>query len=199
MYAYLRGQLITAEPPLLILDVQGVGYQVLAPHSVFGALPPLGEEIQLFTSFQVKETSHTLYGFLTSNERDAFESLCSVSGIGPKLALSLLSHLNLDQLLDALHQDDTAALSRVPGIGKKTAGRLIVDLRDRFASLMYRMPTPQAVSTQSHLLQDAVRALINLGYTQSRAREAVDQALADHPTDNLPQLITDALRCCQPA
>lgn len=133
MIGHLRGTLLEKHPPLLIIEVGGVGYEVEAPLSVFYELPANGEKLLLLTHLMVKEDSHSLYGFLKAVDRELFRSLLKVSGVGAKLALAILSGVTADEFALLVRDGDVAALTRVPGIGKKTAERLIVEMRDRLA------------------------------------------------------------------
>ncbi len=135
MIGHLRGTLIEKQPPWLLVEVAGVGYEVEAPLSVFWELPANGEAVFLLTHLLVKEDSHNLYGFLRRADRELFRGLLKVSGVGAKLALAILSGLSADEFALLIHAADVAALTRVPGIGKKTAERLIVERRDRLAAV----------------------------------------------------------------
>jgi Holliday junction DNA helicase RuvA len=199
MFAYLKGILVAAHPSHAIVDVQGIGYLLSIPCRLLGALPSLGQPVQFYTTFVVRESSQTLYGFLDSQERDIFEVLMNVSGIGPKLALSLIGHLSFSELQVAVTRPDLPTLCRVPGVGKKTAERLIVELKDRLPNLLpasvagLGMSLPADPKAQN--IQDAVLALINLGYNQSTAQKAIQQSLRDLPeTADLALLITSALK-----
>lgn len=196
MYAYLKGQLVAAQPSTAIVDVQGVGYSLYIPYRIHGELPEVGQRVQFYTSFVVREASHTLYGFLCSEERDLFEALMNVTGIGPKMALSLIGYLTFDQLYQAVTNHDFPTLCRVPGIGKKTAERLVVELKDKLPQLIPPQ-TSRALSmpqSKPHV-QDAMLALINLGYNQNSAQKALKQTLQDLPeTTDLALLITTALK-----
>jgi Holliday junction DNA helicase RuvA len=199
MYAYLKGSLVGFTSMQAIIDVQGVGYTVFIPCHALGHLPALGQIIQFHTSFVVREFSHALYGFLTSEERDVFEVLMNITGVGPKLALSLIGHLPWNQLQVAIMNEDVTALCKVPGVGKKTAERLIIELRDKVpaslapqvSGLMMQMP-PEADNGR---IRDAILALVNLGYNQANAQKAIKLSLKDLPTDyDLPELLKIALQ-----
>jgi Holliday junction DNA helicase RuvA len=199
MFAYLKGQLVSSTPSQVVIEVQGVGYIVFIPCSAFGHLPPAGSPIQLFTTLVIREFSHALYGFLTSQEREVFDILLNVNGIGPKLALSFIGHLSIGNLREAVIHQDLPALCRVPGVGKKTAERLVVELRDKLPSWL--PVTPQELSIQMpkdpklQYIQDAVMALINLGYNQNTAQKAIKQSLKNLPEEiDLGTLITTALK-----
>lgn len=200
MYAYLKGILAAIYPTSVVIDVQGVGYLVHIPCRLSEELPHIQESIQLYTSFVVRELSQTLYGFLNSQERDVFEGLINVTGIGPKLALSLIGHLSLDELQTSIWQQDLLTLCRVPGVGKKTAERLIVELKDKlpaFSQIPLTTLTvkdlPSALNSQQ--VQDAISALIELGYHQNAAQKAIKQTLNELPEiTDISKLIKMALR-----
>jgi Holliday junction DNA helicase RuvA len=198
MFAYLKGILVTAHPTYVVVDVNGIGYYVFIPCRLIGELPALGQPVQLYTTFVVRESSQALYGFLNSQERDVFEILMNVTGIGPKLALSLIGHLTFSELQAAVGRQDLATLCRVPGVGKKTAERLVVELKDKLPTLVAICPTSAAISVpdqQAQHVQDAVLALVNLGYNQSTAQKAIKQTLKELPeTADLALLITTALK-----
>lgn len=133
MIGRLTGKLVAKEPPLLWLDVNGVGYELEAPMSTYFHLPAIGEEVRLLTHLVVREDAHILYAFGTEDERQLFRSLIKVSGVGPKIALALLSGISAEAFAQSVQTEDTSALTRIPGIGRKTAERLIVEMRDRLA------------------------------------------------------------------
>jgi len=175
--AFLKGKLIDALPNKLILDVRDVGYEVLIPYSTFDKLPLPQQEVMLHTYLQVREDAHVLYGFLTRPERDLFLLLVNnVSGVGPKLALSVLSGAHPDQFQTAVALQDIAFLSKIKGLGKKTAERIVVELKDKvgLTSTLTNstMAGPVLDPSQKHL-NDAVLALIALGFKQPDAIKAV--------------------------
>lgn len=196
MYSYLKGILVQAHHSYVLLEVHGIGYYLHTPCRLLGELPQLGVQVQFFTSFVIREAFQALYGFLCSKERDLFEGLINISGIGPKLALSLIGHLTFDQLTTAVGNQDLPTLCRVPGVGKKTAERLIVELKDKLPHLL---PIQAAnslldIAKPKHL-QDAMLALINLGYNQNTAQKALRQTINELPeTTDLALLITTALK-----
>jgi Holliday junction DNA helicase RuvA len=174
----LRGEIVAKRPPHLLVDVNGVGYELEAPMSTFYELPAVGAAVLLHTHLVVREDAHVLYGFARETERALFRSLLRVSGVGPKMALAILSGMNADEFARCVQRDDTAALSRLPGIGKKTAERLIIEMRDRLARLD---DEAFAVAARPHAtgagapsaLEDAVSALIALGYKAPEASRMV--------------------------
>lgn len=190
MYEYLRGQLIAINPLQVVIEINGIGYKLSIPVNHLNKLPSIGETLFLYTAWIVRETSQTLYGFLTRKERDLFEMLLTFSGIGPKTALAIMGHLEWADFEQAVLASDGRAFARVPGIGKKTAERLMVDLRGRLSEL------ERDCSTQpSNKLQDVLNALIHLGYTQAAAEKAVKKVAEKFPHDSdLSTLITAALQ-----
>lgn len=166
MYSYLRGTLAHIHVDHVILDVNGIGFHIhLAPNH-FSKLGQTGSQVAIYTSFVVREFSQALYGFTSGQVRDLFESLLNISGVGPKLALNIVGHLSIDQLHKAYMQKDIALLCSVPGIGKKTAERLILELKNT-------MPSASISIQGSFHIQDAVSALINLGYSPQASHAAV--------------------------
>lgn len=199
MIAYLKGTLVSSTLTQAVIDVQGIGYAVLIPCSLMEQLPPLGTPVQLYTTLVIREQSHNLYGFLSPQERDVFDILLNVTGVGPKLALSLIGHLILPRLHSAVTKEDIPALCQVPGVGKKTAERLIIELRDKLPQfLSIGLPVTAAIHAQDprhQSLQDATAALTQLGYSLSIAQKAVKQSLKELPEEaDLASLIRIALR-----
>ncbi len=168
MIGFLRGKLVAKQPPQLVVDVGGVGYELDAPMSTFYGLPAIGADIQLFTHLVVREDAHILFGFGTDRERRMFRELLKVSGIGPKLALSILSGINVDELLMCVTTGDADSLVRIPGVGRKTAERLLIEMRDRvkgFGELTTLPQFPQAGAQAGPGAQsEAFSALVALGY-----------------------------------
>lgn len=197
MFAFIRGKLVTASPPSVILDVQGIGYELFVPSSHFSLLPALGSEVTLHAVLVIRDMSQTLYGFVTWRDKHLFEQLLGVTGIGPKLALSLLGHLTSQELCEALSCGDVACLTRVPGIGKRTAERLILELKDKPMASMFDEGGVLSASMplRGKVTQDAVSALMRLGYHQSQAHKAVQQSLTESAPDiALADLVATALR-----
>ncbi len=177
MIGRLRGALVYKQPPFLMVDVNGVGYELEAPMSTFYELP-LDGEVTLFTHLAVREDAHVLYGFSSESERALFRTLLKVSGVGAKMALAILSGMSAEEFASCIQRDDTAALVRLPGIGKKTAERLIVEMRDRLDKLDSVTSLPQAQRLPQQLetatpVSDAIGALIALGYKPNDASRMV--------------------------
>ncbi|MEJ2143240.1 MAG: Holliday junction branch migration protein RuvA [Gammaproteobacteria bacterium] len=174
MIGRLRGILISKQPPALLIDVQGVGYEVEAPMSTFYQLPDVGEETVLHTHLIVREDAHVLCGFASENERRMFRALIKINGVGAKLALAILSGMSADEFAQCIHDSDTAGLTRLPGVGKKTAERLIVEMKDRLSDWqdnIVSLPTGDTHVADGE--REAVSALIALGYKPQEASKMV--------------------------
>lgn len=182
MIGLLRGTILDKQPPHLLLEVQGVGYELEAPMTTFYDLPATGGVVTLYTHLAVREDAHSLYGFAKITDRDLFRHLLRVNGVGARLALTILSGMDAGAFAGCIQAGDTAALVRLPGVGRKTAERLIVEMRDRLDSLAGVSLTPSGSITarvSSSPLEDAVTALIGLGYKPqeaSRMVRAIDTA-----------------------
>jgi Holliday junction DNA helicase RuvA len=194
----LRGTLAEKQPPHLLLDVNGVGYELEVPMTTLYRLPAVGEPLTLHTHLVVREDAHLLYGFFEKRERELFRELIRLNGVGPKLALALMSGLEVDELVRCVQAQDTAALVKVPGVGKKTAERLLVELKDRFKawesipSIAPLVAEPQLAQAVSSAENDAVSALISLGYKPQEASRAVAAVKEDGMSSE--DLIRRALR-----
>ncbi len=177
MIGFIRGKLVSKTPPQLVVDVQGVGYEVEAPMTTFYDLPPLGEELKLFTHLVVREDAHILFAFSTEADRMMFRTLIKVNGVGPKLALTILSGQSADEFHRCIHDNDIQALVRLPGIGKKTAERLIIELRDRLPSVADASDSSLGVTSSKIAInnpkQEAISALCALGYKTQDASKMV--------------------------
>ena len=196
MITHLTGTLTEKKPPCLTLDVNGIGYEIQAPMSTFYHLPLLGEKITLLTHFVVREDAHLLFGFLKENERKLFRALIKINGIGPKLALTILSGIEAEQFMRCIQQQDVGYLINIPGVGKKTAERLVIEMRDslsRWESALYPPPeTPDLCPNPNQIIQDAINALTTLGYKPQDAKTAVNNA--HHPDHSSEELIRKALQ-----
>lgn len=177
MIGRLSGQLLQKQPPELLIDVNGVGYEVSAPMSTFYALPDIGENLVIHTHMVVREDAQLLYGFSTESERALFRILIKINGVGPKLAITILSGITANDFIRCIHDNDAAALVRLPGIGKKTAERLIVELKDKVGSEEANDSSDVAGSASNSAVKspigDAVSALIALGYKPNDASKMV--------------------------
>jgi Holliday junction DNA helicase RuvA len=169
MIGFLRGKLVYKAPPFLVLDVQGVGYEVEAPMTTFYDLPAINEEIKLHTHLVVREDAHILFGFSNQADRALFRTLIKVSGVGPKLALTILSGQSAEEFHRCIQDNDTQTLVRLPGVGKKTAERLVIEMRDRLpdlgdSTMTGTGKTGAATPSAGNPKQEAVSALCSLGY-----------------------------------
>jgi Holliday junction DNA helicase RuvA len=193
MIARIAGTLILKQPPLMVIDVAGVGYEVEAPLSLFYDLPELGEPVVILTHLSVKEDSHTLYGFASEGERTLFRQLLKISGIGAKLALTILSGASGDELARYVAQRDAAALTRLPGIGKKTAERIIVELRDKLDDLPGgSLAAPaRGADLPADAVSEAAQALNALGYKPQEANRMVRNVA--RPEMTVEEIIRHAL------
>lgn len=169
MIGRLSGTLAEKRPPQLLLDVNGVGYELEAPMSTFYALPEAGQRALLLTHLVVREDAHLLYGFATAAERDLFRSLIRISGVGPKMALGVLSGISVPDFLLCVRMGDAAKLTRLPGIGKKSAERLIMEMKSRLGEAAGALPSAAAGSAPQSPLDEAVGALVALGYKPADA------------------------------
>ena len=173
MIGRLCGTLVHKEPPVLILDVAGVGYELEAPMTTFYDLPSLGETVTLYTHMVVRDDAHRLYGFGREKQRRLFRGLLKVSGVGPRVALAILSGLSDEEFISCVINGDTARLSQVPGIGRKTADRLIVEMRDRLGVAWEQDNLEPATTGATDPVGEAVSALVALGYKPQEASRAV--------------------------
>ena len=200
MIGRLRGTLAEKQPPHLIIDVNGVGYELEVPMTTLYRLPKLGEPVTVHTHLVVREDAHLLYGFAEKRERELFRELIRLNGVGPKLALALMSGLEVDELVRCVQAQDTSALVRVPGVGKKTAERLLVELKDRFKAwgtspAMFTLVSdgPLPVASESSAEADAVSALVSLGYKPQEASKAI-AAIKDKAGLSSEELIRRSLK-----
>lgn len=196
MIGLIRGIILEKQPPQLVIDVQGVGYEVDAPMSTFYQLPDLQQQVLLFTHLIIREDAHHLYGFYTREERLLFKTLLKVNGVGPRLALTILSSIAPQEFVRTILQNDSASLTRLPGVGKKTAERLVIEMRDKLSTWEHEGRQEEVLSKadnqRKQILQDAISALITLGYKQSEANRAVNKI--DDGNANSEELIRRALR-----
>jgi Holliday junction DNA helicase RuvA len=190
---WLRGRLAAKHPPALIVDVNGVGYECEAPMSTFYGLPETGAEVVLRTHLVVREDAHVLYAFATEDERRLFRSLLRVSGVGPKIALGILSGISIDEFTLAVEAQDPEPLVRVPGVGRKTAERVLIDMRDRVREIRGALAAPVAVGGAAGRAQaEAASALIALGYKPAEAARLLKGA--DEEGATVEELIRRALK-----
>jgi len=196
MLAYLRGRVLEKQPNRIVVDVGGVGYEVHVPLSTFYEVGDEGSDIALRVHLHVREEALQLYGFLTELERQLFERLISISGIGPKLGIAVLSGMDTRDLVAAVQRADVARLTAIPGIGKKTAERIVLELKDRLAQLAVPVTAGPALgpSTGDRLRVDLLSALQNLGYHRPQAERAINAVLTAEPEAAFEQALRGALR-----
>jgi Holliday junction DNA helicase RuvA len=193
MIAHLRGRLLTLTPELAVLDVHGVGYALSLPLPTYYELQrlPPGSDVSLFVHTHVREDALALYGFWSERERQLFERLITVSGVGPRLARAILSGLPAEELLRALAAGDVARLSKTPGVGKKTAERLVLELKEKAALLVATPATAAAPETGD---EDLLSALVNLGYRRADAERALGEARREASGETVPELLRLSLK-----
>ncbi len=175
MIGRLRGILLEKQPPHLLIDVQGVGYEIEAPMTTFYNLPEINQEVLLFTHMVVREDAQLLFGFYSEDERRLFRTLIKVNGVGAKMAVAILSGIEAQEFANCIHESDTARLIKLPGIGKKTAERLIVEMRDKLDGWEVKLATSGSVKSPSasSIENDAVSALVSLGYKPQEASRLI--------------------------
>jgi Holliday junction DNA helicase RuvA len=190
MIAQLRGRILTKRPNQAVVDVNGVGYEVTISIPTFSELPNAGGEVSLHIHTHVREDAFALYGFLRAQEKELFERLISVSGIGPKLAITVLSGMQAEKMVAAIRGNDIAALTKIPGIGKKTAERMVLELRDKLDSFGV---AAAVVSRHSPVEEDVLSALTNLGYQRAAAERALTAGGNGGGARSFDQLFREAL------
>lgn len=206
MIGRLQGTVLEKQPPLLLLDVNGVGYEVHAPMSTFYKLPALGSSAILHIHFSVSETAQQLFGFIDKEERELFRTLIKVSGVGPKMAVAILSGMEAETFVRCVMEDNVSALVKVPGVGKKTAERLVIELRDKLKNWQLsaqplnamEAATPQAHQA-SNIQEEAESALISLGYKPADASKIVARTVKANNVDSSEELIRLSLRSMLPS
>ena len=196
MIGFLKGRLAVKQPPMLLVDVGGVGYELEAPMSTFYGLPATGESVSLFTHLVVREDAHILYGFGSEGERRLFRGLLKVSGVGPKIALGILSGASVEDFLRIVEAEDVAMLTRIPGIGRKTAERVIIEMRDNVQKLKQTAPagahSAAALGAAPSAQSEAFSALIALGYKPPEIARLLKAA--DEPGLSTTEIIRRALK-----
>ena len=194
MINFLKGILEEISPTNITVLVNGVGYSVSIPLSTFDNLPKIGSECKILTYLHVREDILQIYGFITHEERDLFKLLITISGIGPKMALTILSGISVENLKNAIATGDTQLLSKTPGIGKKTAQRIVIELKERVGGVVIKTTKP-IQKEEVKLINDALGALISLGYKQNPAKAALEKAFAETKESfNLEELLKNALK-----
>ena len=193
MIAHIRGTILEKHPNQVIVESGGVGYDVTIPISTYSALPEVGAEVRLRIHTHVREDALSLFGFLTQDEKTLFEKLIGVSSIGPKLAVTVLSGLPTPELIGSIRQGQAENLVRIPGVGKKTAERIVLELRDKLELLAAGVPAAPPAVTLSALEQDVLSALLNLGCARPAAEAAVRKAKSQGPAGDFEQYFRRAL------
>lgn len=195
MYESIRGTLQEKEPSYAIVETAGFAYRLSIPLSTYSRLPSLGMQVFMYLSQVIREDAHTLYAFSDKEERNLFEILTSVSGIGPKTAIGIIGHMNIASFQRAISSSDIRLLSKLPGIGKKTAERLVIEMRDKFKGSKKAFRAELDLPQEEGIAKDAMNALIHLGYSALDADKAVRKAFESNKNENdLGRLITAALR-----
>jgi Holliday junction DNA helicase RuvA len=194
MIGHLRGKIADKRPNQVVVDVGGVGYEVFIPLSTFYALGELHQDVNLLIHTHVREDQLALYGFVTSREKHLFELLLSASGVGPVLALKILSGMSVEELLPAIRAGDLARLTTIPGVGRKTAERIVVELRDKMTAMEAPELRPAAQPGRTQLDADVISALTNLGYDQRVAEKAVEDARAGGAEASFESLLRATLQ-----
>jgi Holliday junction DNA helicase RuvA len=193
MIGQLRGRLTDKRPNQVLVDVGGVGYLVQVPLSTYAALGELHTEVTLLIHTHVREDALSLYGFLSSREKHFFEMLLSASGVGPSLALKILSGMSVEELVPAIRGSDLARLTKIPGVGRKTAERIVVELKDKLDAVTVEVERP-AASSPAGIEADVVSALVNLGYEARAAEGAVAEARRENGAGNFEKLLRASLQ-----
>lgn len=196
MYHYLSGRLVEKTAASVVLEAGGIGYGIQIPLSTFTSLPELGQTVKILTHFVVREDAHILFGFYTEEERQIFRLLLSVSGVGPKTALTVLSGIALSELKRAIIDGDLVVLTGVPGIGRKTAERLVVELREKIVLDDAKAPRGEKAAAGTPVEEDSLRALMELGYRKQNAQEAIRKAVKqlEGSKFSVPDLIRASLK-----
>ena len=192
MIAFLRGTLLHRQPARLVVDVHGVGYELQVTVPTYARMATLGGGVELFVHTHVREDAIQLFGFAEAAEKQLFERLITVNGVGPKLGLAILSGLPPDQLGAAIRDADYARLTAIPGVGRKTAERLVVELRDKLPAVAE--PTAAAAATPAGFAEDVVSALVNLGYPAAAAARAVERVLRTAPAASFDELFLQCMK-----
>ena len=201
MIGRLRGNILEKQPPLVLLEAHGVGYEIYMPMTCFYELPELQQEAVIFTHFVVREDAQLLFGFNSKQERALFRELIKVNGVGPKLALAILSGMSAQQFVTAVEKEEIASLVKLPGVGKKTAERLVVEMKDRFKGMhgdlfggdsAFTLTTPGPEPETNDAESEAVAALVSLGYKPQEASRMISKV--GRPDADCETLIREALR-----
>lgn len=195
MYEFIKGTLIDKDPQKVVVETHGIGYRLSIPLSTYTRLPSTNAAVELFLSHVVREDSETLYAFLTKEERNLFELVTTVSGIGPKTGIAIIGHIDMNTFRQAISTSDIRLLSKIPGIGKKTAERLVIEMRDKFKGVSKKGKEIILIENEDPLQSDAFGALINLGYAPLDAQKALQKVFQENQNEkDLGKVITLALQ-----
>ena len=195
MISYVKGTLVEKTPARIVVESAGVGYEILVPLSSFDVIGEVGSQVKIYTYFHVREDSHTLFGFATPEERKLFQMLISVSGIGPRSALTILSGVSVEDFCEAIVTEQVDFLTAISGIGKKTAQRLIVELKNRISDVRVRVEVGARKPGMQSMISEAVQALVSLGFPRASARKAVEKCISEADRElDVEELIRGALR-----
>lgn len=179
MISYIKGTLVEKTPARIVIENNGIGYEIFIPLSSYQAIGEVGSEVEVYTYLYVREDQHTLFGFSTPEERKVFQMLISVSGIGPRSAIGILSGISVEDFYDAISGEKVDILTAISGIGRKTAQRLIVELKNRVDEERIRIAAPTAKVACNTAVDEAIQALVALGFTRQQSRKAVDRCLSE--------------------
>ncbi|HEC83140.1 MAG TPA: Holliday junction branch migration protein RuvA, partial [Firmicutes bacterium] len=179
MISYVKGTLVEKTPARIVVESAGVGYEILVPLSSFDVIGEVGSQVKIYTYFHVREDSHTLFGFATPEERKLFQMLISVSGIGPRSALTILSGVSVEDFCEAIVTEQVDFLTAISGIGRKTAQRLIVELKNRISDVRVRVEVGARKPGMQSMISEAVQALVSLGFPRASARKAVEKCISE--------------------
>ncbi len=193
MIGYLSGLIRQINPPCILLNVNGVGYEVNMPMSEFQNLPPEGERAEIYTHLHVREDTQALFGFSQITDRDMFRTLITISNVGPRIGLAILSELKVAELVNCVQLNDTRSLEKVSGIGVKTAEKLLIELRDKVKQFPIESLVDDDEMTVGNTVQEATEALVELGYSRREARQAILSARESTDANTTEQLILEAL------
>jgi Holliday junction DNA helicase RuvA len=195
MIALIRGQLVEKRPGMVVVETQGIGYQVFVSVNTLYDLPEMTQAVHLHIYTHVREDLLQLFGFSTLLEKEIFQILISVSGIGPKLALNILSGIAPDELLASLQSENVTRLMAIPGVGRKTAERLVFDLKEKVREIAGRgKPPPEVRKRKEQLVEDVISALVNLGYKKNQAERVAEQVWQQRPEAPLEEILKESLR-----
>lgn len=195
MIAHLTGQLIQKSPASVVVDVRGVGYEAFIPLTAYYQLPEIGSPVSLHIHTHMREESLKLFGFVNAADKQMFELLIRINKVGPKLAIAILSGLSAQSLTQAVFNNDISTLNAIPGVGRKTAERLAMELKDKLSEMNLEPESASAGAPGNGLRDDAVSALVNLGYKKAQAEQALKKIWRDEAKPSLEELIRDSLNC----